>query len=68
MLIGSLLSGVALDYFSTAGAAGEVVRNWKSFWLSSAAMSLGITLLVLFFFRSPAKIRALRQQPADATA
>jgi nucleoside transporter len=68
MLIGSLLSGVALDYFSTAGPAGALVRNWQSFWLSSAAMSFGITLLVLFFFRSPAKIRALRQQPADATA
>jgi nucleoside transporter len=68
MLIGSLLSGVALDYFSTAGPGGALVRNWQSFWLSSAAMSFGITLLVLLFFRSPAKIRALRQQPADATA
>jgi nucleoside transporter len=68
MLIGSLLSGVALDYFSTPGAGETVVRNWQSFWLSSAAMSFGITLLVLFFFRSPAKIRAMRQQPADATA
>jgi len=68
MLIGSLLSGVALDYFSTAGPDGVLVRNWQAFWLSSAAMSFGITLLVLFFFRSPAKIRALRQRPADATA
>ena len=42
MLIGSLLSGGILDYFSTTTAAG-VVRNWQSFWLSSAAMSFVIT-------------------------
>jgi nucleoside transporter len=55
MLIGSLLSGGILDYFSTTTATG-VVRNWQSFWLSSAAMSFVITLLVLFFFRSNARV------------
>ena len=64
MLIGSFLSGFALDYFTTT--AGTVVtRNWPSFWLSSAAMSFAIALLVLFFFRSPAKIRA--KQPGAAS-
>jgi nucleoside transporter len=57
MLIGSLLSGGALDYFSTT-SGGAVTRDWRLFWLSSAAMSFGIALLVLFFFRSSAKIRA----------
>jgi nucleoside transporter len=57
MLIGSFLSGFVLDYFTTT--TGTVVtRTWPSFWLSSAAMSFAIALLVLFFFRSPAKIRA----------
>jgi nucleoside transporter len=55
MLIGSLLSGGILDYFSTTTSTG-VVRNWQSFWLSSAAMSFVITLLVLFFFRSKARV------------
>jgi nucleoside transporter len=65
MLIGSLLSGVALDYFSTTTVTG-ITRNWSAFWLSSAAMSFAIALLVLIFFRSPARIRAKDEQPAAA--
>ena len=57
MLIGSLLSGGVLDYFSTTTATG-VERDWDSFWLSSAAMSAAIMLLVMLFFRTNAKIRA----------
>ena len=69
MLVGSFLSGYALDYFST-NTAGTIVRNWPSFWLSSAAMSAAIGFLVLFFFRSPARIGARNSQtaPAEATA
>jgi nucleoside transporter len=70
MLIGSFLSGGVLDYFSTTTAGGEVVRNWRAFWLSSAAMSFVITLLVLFFFRSSVRVRAeaATGRTADATA
>jgi nucleoside transporter len=57
MLMGSLLSGGVLDYFSTA-AGGVVTRNWTSFWLSSAIMSFGIALIVLLFFRTSKKIEA----------
>ncbi len=57
MLVGSFLSGYALNYFSTT-AGTTVARNWPSFWLSSAAMSAAIGLLVLLFFRSGAMIRA----------
>ncbi len=63
MLIGSLLSGGILDYFSTTTATG-VVRNWQSFWLSSAAMSFVITLLVLFFFKSQARVGTEAKQAA----
>jgi nucleoside transporter len=63
MLIGSLLSGSILDYFSTTTATG-VVRNWQSFWLSSAAMSFVITLMVLFFFRSRASVGTEASQAA----
>jgi nucleoside transporter len=48
MYLGSVLSGVARDYFPT----------WQSFWLSSAIMSAAIMFLVLFFFRSTTMIRA----------
>ena len=64
MLIGALLSGGILDYFSTTTETA-VVRNWQSFWLSSAAMSVVITLLVLFFFRSNARVGT---QPNRAAA
>jgi nucleoside transporter len=57
MLVGSLLSGYVLDMFSTT-SGGTVTRDWTTFWLSSAAMSFAIALLVLFFFRSRAKIQA----------
>jgi nucleoside transporter len=48
MYAGSVLSGVARDYFPT----------WQSFWLSSALMSAAIMFLVLLFFRSKTMIRA----------
>lgn len=70
MLVGSFLSGFVLDYFST-GVGTSAVRDWQSFWLSSAAMSFAIALLVLFFFRSRAQIRAKdpqRGSVAEATA
>ena len=66
MLVGSLLSGGVLDYFSTT-VGGVVVRDWQTFWLSSAAMSFAIALLVLFFFRTSARIRAAEHQPDRAT-
>jgi nucleoside transporter len=47
MYIGSVLSGVARDYFP----------DWKQFWLSSTIMSAAIMLLVLLFFRTRTMIR-----------
>jgi MFS family permease len=70
MLVGSLLSGGALDYFTTT-TGGTAVRNWTGFWLSSALMSFAIMLLVLFFFRSSRRIQAssnVRAQPSEAPA
>ena len=61
MYLGSVLSGVARDYFPT----------WQSFWLSSAIMSAGIMFLVFFFFRSTTMIRAKEKggipEPEPAT-
>ena len=58
MFIGSFLSGYVLDYFSTTSGDGTVVRDWTSFWLTSASMSFAIMLLVFFFFRTNARIRS----------
>ena len=57
MFIGSLLSGTAVDYFTTTEGA-TIVRNWTGFWLSSAFSALVIFLLVALFFRSKDKIHS----------
>ena len=57
MLIGSLLSGGALDFFSSARKTGPD-RNWIGFWLLSSAMSFAILLLVAVFFNSHRMIRS----------
>jgi nucleoside transporter len=55
MLIGSLLSGRTVDYFThTEGT--EVIRNWHAFWMTSALSAFVILLLIAIFFRSRAKI------------
>jgi MFS family permease len=55
MFIGSLLSGVALDFFSST-VDGKLVHNWTSFWLGSAGGAFLILLLVAVFFQTRAKI------------
>jgi MFS family permease len=57
MFAGSLLSGVALDFFSTRNGP-VVTRNWSGFWLSSAIMSFAILLLVAIFFQGGARIQS----------
>ena len=57
MLIGSLISGRAVDYF-THTVGGEVTRNWRAFWTSSSLSAFAILLLIAIFFRSRAKIEA----------
>ena len=59
MYAGSLISGNALDFFTT-GSGAEAVRNWETFWLTSAAGAFVILLIVGVMFRSRAKIEAVR--------
>ena len=56
MFIGSLLSGVALDWFTTT-VDGKEVHQWTSFWLSSAIGSAAILMLVALFFQSRSRIQ-----------
>jgi nucleoside transporter len=52
MFIGSNLSGVAVDFFTTPAG-----KNWSAFWLSSAAGAFVILLMVAALFRTNAKIQ-----------
>ena len=60
MYAGSLISGNALDFF-TKGVGADAVRDWKTFWLCSAAGAFAILLIVAAMFRSKAKIEATPQ-------
>ncbi len=57
MYAGSLISGSALDFFTT-GSGANAVRDWKHFWASSSLGALVILLIVAVLFRSRAKIEA----------
>ena len=65
MLLGSMLSGWAVDFFTTT-SGDTVTRDWTSFWLSSAASSFVIFLLVGLFFHSKGRVHT--RQEAVATA
>jgi len=57
MFIGAVSSGVTIDYFTnTVGSA--VMRDWRSFWLTSAASAFVVLLLIAAFFRSRSRIKA----------
>ncbi len=55
MFSGSLLSGVALDSFTTV-VNGKEVHQWTSFWLCSAIGSAAILVMVALLFRSRTRI------------
>ena len=55
MFLGSMLSGVTIDAFST-GTGEAVTRNWQGFWITSAVGAFLIFLLVAAVFRSPGRI------------
>jgi MFS family permease len=60
MYAGSLISGKALDFF-TIGTGAGAVRDWRTFWLTSAVGAFVILLIVGTMFRSRAKIEALHE-------
>ena len=62
MFIGSLLSGGAVDFFSTNTAHG-IVRNWTGFWTSSSAAAFLLFLVFAFLF----KTRRMIQKQEDIT-
>lgn len=67
MLIGSLIAGRTVDYF-THTAGGVVTRNWQSFWISSSLSAFVILLLIAIFFRSQSKIVTTDSAAVESTA
>jgi len=65
MLLGSLLSGGAVDYFTHHNAAGQIVRDWRSFCYSSSIMSVAILVMILITFRTHIKIRPKEETPVE---
>jgi MFS family permease len=61
MFIGSELSGVAVDFFST-GTAEHPVRHWQSFWLSSSVAALVLFLAIALFFTGRTMIQAKQNE------
>jgi nucleoside transporter len=55
MFIGSLLSGVSLDFF-TNRTGGTVTHDWTTFWIGCGGGAFAILVLVLLFFQTRAKI------------
>lgn len=44
--IGSILSGIAVDYFSIDG-----VKDWQTIWLVFAAYALALAVVFALFFK-----------------
>jgi nucleoside transporter len=65
MFVGSILSGGAVDLFTTR-VGSVVTRNWSGFWLSSAAGALVISLFVALFFRGQGKVQNRETQAVAA--
>lgn len=57
MFAGSLLSGIAVDFFTT-GTPPNIVHNWTGFWLSSAAAALILFLAIAVFFGGKTMIQS----------
>ena len=64
MFLGSLLSGEALDFFTTRTREG-LLRNWTGFWTSSSAAALLLFLIFAFLFKSR---RMIQKQETETLA
>jgi nucleoside transporter len=56
MFAGSLLSGGAVDFFTTT-VGGTVTRNWTGFWTSSAIAAFLIFIFVAVAFKNKDKVQ-----------
>jgi MFS family permease len=64
MFLGSLLSGGALDFF-TSKTRDVLARDWTSFWTSSSTAAFLLFLVFAFLFKSR---RMIQKQETEALA
>jgi hypothetical protein len=64
-LAGAYVAGAALDYFKIAGTSGAPQIDWHNYWLTAAALAVGVSLLFLAFRE---KISLAGEEPAAETA
>ena len=57
MYIGSELSGIVRDKYTT-GAGASAVTNWTGVWMVPAGIALGVLLLFVLFFKDKVKLKA----------
>ena len=50
MGIGSKISGIVLDKFSTTDASGAVTHDWTSVWMVPAGIAAVVLVLFIVFF------------------
>jgi MFS family permease len=62
MFVGSLLSGGAVDFFTTT-VGSQPVRHWTGFWMSSSLGALALLLVFAVFFRTRRMV-GKRESPA----
>jgi nucleoside transporter len=67
MFAGSLLSGGAVDFFTTK-TGGIVTRNWHGFWTSSAFAALLILVFVALAFKNRDKVQTKQEVLATVEA
>ncbi len=60
MFLGSMLSGVVVDLFST-GSGATLTRDWRSFWMTSSIGAFAIFLLVAMVFQSKKKVETQKE-------
>ena len=65
MFAGSILSGAAVDLFTTV-SAGAAIRNWRGLWMSSALGALAISLLIVLFFHNTRSVESRARAAAAA--
>lgn len=57
MGIGSKLSGIVLDKYSTVNEAGVVIHNWNGVWMVPAYISVAVLILFILFFKDNTKVK-----------
>lgn len=57
MFIGSVLSGIVRDKYTT-GTGADAVTNWTSVWMVPAGIAVAVLLLFVLFFKDKVKIKA----------